>query len=185
LTENKDKKKLTLGAKKLGLKLGNKLSVAAPDSIKSSQSGRVVVLKKNSKLSTKPSNYGSSNPELDKKMALIKKAEEEKKRAATARTLQDAAAEKAELQQREDAEAVAQEAVQVSEVSTTTVTNLEDKKRLQSKKPEKRVLSTINLDDLSRGNRVKNLDSMYKRERKVEDKDNGVLESQQSIIAKE
>ena len=179
MTDKKDKKTLTLGNKKLGLKLGEKLSVN-PGGMKSSTSGRVVVLKKHGK-SNKPSDSKQANSaDMDKRIALLQKAEKDKKQREVESKVKknvevESASKKADIKD----DTAIKSKIEAPKVESSKVEDVPAPKALEEAKPvvkksipqkPARKLSKINLADLSKGNRVKNLDSIYKPEKKVEDK---------------
>ncbi len=172
MTQNNDKKTLTLKSGTLGIKLGEKLapSSSVKTAAQSAAKGKVVVVTKQTRAgSNKPgtSSSGAPDPEMEKRLHLLKQAEvdrkrrEEQQKAAIAK--QQAEAELAATQVVSD-EPLEQEAVETQEVEPehhnvmdSTVVETATKTEL-SKEP----VQKMSLDSLLRKGKVKNLDAMYK-----------------------
>jgi translation initiation factor IF-2 len=172
VTQNNDKKTLTLKSGTLGIKLGEKLapSSSVKTAAQSAAKGKVVVVTKQTRAgSNKPgtSSSGAPDPEMEKRLHLLKQAEvdrkrrEEQQKAAIAK--QQAEAELAATQVVSD-EPLEQEAVETQEaepehhnVMDSTVVETATKTEL-SKEP----VQKMSLDSLLRKGKVKNLDAMYK-----------------------
>lgn len=166
MTEQNDKKTLTLTSGKLGIKLGEKLNIT-PGSVKTtspSSKGRVVVVTKQTRTPARPTAgptselRGLTAQEQDKRLLALQSSEAAKKQQA----------EKL-LQTKMEAEAAAAAAALVkNETPQPVVEEPTDTPQSIEPKVEQR---KINLDDLLRKGRVKNLNEIYRSPRPQEEEE--------------
>ncbi len=169
MTEQNDKKTLTLTSGKLGIKLGEKLNIS-PGSVKttsSSSKGKVVVITKQARINLTPQSSATPRPDLsgltaqerDKRLLALKTAEIDKKQKAE-RLLQ--------VKVEKDQNGGEQTEAKPVPVTETVVEEFIDvaPPTPEAPKVEQR---KINLDDLLRKGRVKNLDEIYRAARPQEE----------------
>ncbi len=178
MTEQNDKKTLTLTSGKLGIKLGEKLNIV-PGSIKStspSSKGRVVVVTKQTRatirqpFSTGKDVSGLTAQEQDKRLFALKSSEAAKKQQADLLL-------KSKIEAEAEAEAAGAEISKSGEISEEVIDNSNREvvePRVQSSK--------INLDDLLRKGRVKNLNEIY-RTPKPQEEEKVIVSEEESIDA--
>jgi translation initiation factor IF-2 len=157
VSEQNDKKTLTLKSGKLGVKLGNKLSIS-PSSVKSTSSsskGKVVVI-------TKQARQVSAQPKSSRLDTRVLTAEERDKRLQALKTSEMAKQYKDERNLKQQIEEKSAETLADSETPEAfTKQSIDGERGVEEVKPQRK----INLDDLLRKGRVKNLDEMYKSAR--------------------
>lgn len=173
--DKKDNKTLGIKGAKLGVKLGDKLSVN-PSAIKptsnfSSSKGRVVVVTKSAKAHSKPVMQGSkssdsalsglTDKERDKRLHAIKMAEQERKFQEEIKRIADVeAAQKIAEEEGNELEEVADNSIDIEE------SGAEDKSPVaRPAQSERRPIQKLDMNALLNKGKVKNLDSMYKPER--------------------
>ncbi|MFN5381857.1 MAG: translation initiation factor IF-2 [Alphaproteobacteria bacterium] len=179
--DKKDNKTLGMKGTKLGVKLGDKLSVN-PSAIKptsnfSSSKGRVVVVTKSAKGHSKPESQsakpsdssfsGLTDKERDKRMHAIKMAEQERKFQEEIKRIADveAAQKIAEEDEESGQEASHDFSSQGDDVRVTEHTPVRND-NAQVRKP----IQKLDMSALLNKGKVKNLDAMYKAEKpKVEE----------------
>ncbi|MCE2991501.1 MAG: translation initiation factor IF-2 [Candidatus Jidaibacter sp.] len=176
MTEQNDKKTLTLTSNKLGLKLGDKLGIkqGAVKSTSPSSKGRVVVVTKQARSASRPASAlknagGLTSEEQDKRILALKSSEIAKKEQAkkiSQRVELDTKATvivQEEVKQEEIKEEKEPEVV----VAESTVQVI--KPSAPAPEVAKPAIKRINLDDLLRKNKVKNLDEIYRPVRQPEE----------------
>lgn len=172
MTQNNDKKTLTLKTGTLGIKLGEKL--ANPGAVKTASSsgakGKVVVVTKQTRgAGPKPGASGQgavSDHERDKRLQLIKQAEVERKQreeqqriklAQQQAAMEASSAATQELIEEQAPEVVQEAIIEEQPVMDSAVVETANKTELSKEAPKK-----ISLDALLRKGKVKNLDEMYR-----------------------
>jgi translation initiation factor IF-2 len=178
VTKQNDKKTLTLTSNKLGLKLGDKLGLK-PGAVKStsaSSKGRVVVVTKQARSAARPASNlknagGLTSEEQDKRILALKSSEMAKKEQA------EKLSKAAEIESKAAAAALEQIKVEKPEVVAAEPAPTPDLEpgpasvKPTAPEPEvvKPAIKRINLDDLLKKNKVKNLDEIYRPVRQPEE----------------